>query len=251
MKGDRAAMTEAALDLCRAAACSLAPDVLAALRRAHESERDPRTRRVLGLALRNAEAAAAESLPLCEDRGTPVFFLAVSDDLREEARTLLSAVRRAARHALAEGYLGGPARLVLEGGASGGARLGVLVQGRACRGVARCSTLVEGEGEEGVARRVLAAVRGTRERLCPPLVLGVGLGQSRSEARLEALKALTAPLDDPPSPMEARLLRALRSGCPDLPLLGLRVRGQWPARAVAIEFLCQSARRREASLPLA
>ncbi len=229
---------EALLALLRQAACSLPADVESALETALAGERDPLARLVLGQALRNGLQARAEALPLCEDRGRPVFFVA------DEAMT--GVVKRAARRARAEGYLGAPARLLPWEGA--GDSFAALVQGRACRRAARVLRLPSAE-EGTLAAKVARAVARAKDALCPPLVVGVGLGETRAQARLAALRALLRPLDDPLTPLEERLLEAVRDVCRDAPILGLRLRGRLPASWLALEFLCRSARRLVAPLP--
>ena len=230
---------DALLSLLRAVACSLPADVTTALEGALAAEGDPRARLLLGQALRNGRQAQAEGLPLCEDRGRPVFFIA------DEATT--GAVKRAARRARAQGWVGGPLRVV-QGGAVPQGCIGVLVPGRSPRRAARAVALPRGGDEGALAEAVARAVARAQGLLCPPLLVGVGLGARRAQARLRALQALLRPLDAPPTPLEGPLTAAVGSSCPGLPLLGLRVQGVLPARYLAVEFLCRSARRRLVAL---
>ncbi len=233
---------EAILSLLRRTACSLPADVTAALEVALAAAPAGPSRLLLGQALRNGRQAEAEGLPLCEDRGRPVFFVA------DEA--MAAAVERAARRARAEGWTGGPSSLARASAIPRGC-VGVLVQGRSPRRAARCAPIPRDADDGALARAVARAVSRARRLLCPPLLVGVGLGSTRAEARLAALQALLRPADAPPScGLEEELLAAARAAAGDLPVLALRVAGERTGAAyLAVEFMCRSARRGLAALP--
>lgn len=230
------------LSLLRQTACSLPVDVTAALARALAGAPNQICRLLLGQALRNGSQAEAEGLPLCEDRGRPLFFI-VDEAMKGPAK-------KAARCARGEGQVGGPAVLVRTTGMPRGC-IGVLVQGRATRRAARCVAVPSDADEGTLTRAVTKAVARARTLVCPPLVVGVGLGPTRAEARLAALHALLKPMDGPPAcGLEERLLAAARGAAGDLPLLALRLEGERTgASYLAVEFMCRSARRGLASLP--
>ena len=64
------AIAEAVASAVRSAAVELRPDFLAALRHASASEPSERGRRVLDQLIANAEVAARDRVPLCQDTGS-------------------------------------------------------------------------------------------------------------------------------------------------------------------------------------
>ncbi len=61
-------------DLCIQAAYELPEDVLAAVRRAIQTESNPQARLILQQLLENAHLAASEHIPICQDTGLTVVF---------------------------------------------------------------------------------------------------------------------------------------------------------------------------------
>ncbi|HXG42564.1 MAG TPA: fumarate hydratase [Dehalococcoidia bacterium] len=224
------------LALLRQTSCSLPADVTVALECALADAPAGASRLLLGQALRNGRQAEAEGLPLCEDPGRPVFFIA------DEAMT--AAVKRAVRRARAQGLVGARPLLAVDAALPHGC-IGVLVQGRSPRRAAQCAPVPRDAGEGTLVEAVARAVARARSLLCPPMVVGVGLGPTRPSARLAAYRALLRPVDTPPAPgLEERLLAAAQAAAGDLPLLALRLEGERTgADYLAVEFMCRSARR--------
>ena len=206
------------LELVRRAATDLPLDVerrLAAIRRT-ESAGSP-ARWALDTILANTALARARSLPLCQDTGTPLFFLRLprgTDQVRLER-----AIRAAVASATRRGWLrqnaidavsgrGYPsnvapglpsvhveqasvrhveARLLLKGG--GSENVGVQYS-------LPDSALEAGRDLEGVRRCLLDAVVRTQGRGCAPGLLGVCLGGDRLDGMLHAKRQLLRPLAD-------------------------------------------------------
>jgi fumarate hydratase subunit alpha len=78
--------------LCKEANFYLGEDVVAALRKARDNEESPVARQVLDQILENAEVAAKEEMPLCQDCGLAVVFIEQGQDVHVTGGDLYEAV---------------------------------------------------------------------------------------------------------------------------------------------------------------
>src|SRR5450759_4196081 len=88
------------------AAVTLRPDVLAAMRVAAEAETSDRGRRVLAQLVENAEIAAVDRVPLCQDTGTVWVRVTVGTD-----ECLIGDLHAEVDRAVAEAYRAGALRM--------------------------------------------------------------------------------------------------------------------------------------------
>jgi len=74
-------LTESILELIRLAATDLPPDVEAALQRSLEQEEPGSAARgALETILKNIELSRRRSTPICQDTGTPIFYVRYPED---------------------------------------------------------------------------------------------------------------------------------------------------------------------------
>ena len=78
---DVAEITAAVRDLCITANYDLPVDVYEALKAAQEVEESPVGREVLAQLVENADIAAADRVPICQDTGLAVIFAEVGQDV--------------------------------------------------------------------------------------------------------------------------------------------------------------------------
>ena len=97
-------ITRTIAHLCQEANYFLPDEMLQALRQAQKNEKSPLGRDVLGQLLENAELAAREKLPLCQDCGTAVVFMEIGQDVHING-DLARAVDEGVRQSYKEGYL--------------------------------------------------------------------------------------------------------------------------------------------------
>jgi fumarate hydratase class I len=268
------------LELIQRASTDLPGDVerrLRAMRRAEDPE--SRARWVLDTILENTALARAKALPLCQDTGTPLFFLRAprgSDHLRLEA-----AIRTAVARATRKGWLrqnavdsvtgrgcadniapGLPsihieqallrhveARLLLKGGGSENMGMQYSLPDEA---------LDAGRDLEGVRRCMLDALVRAQGRGCAPGLLGVCIGGDRSAGLLAAKQQFLRSLSDrSPDPVLARLEARVSREAVELgigpmgfggrgTLLGVKIvsLARLPASYfVSVSYMCWSCRR--------
>jgi fumarate hydratase class I len=227
-------MIESFVELIRRASTDLPADVEAALRAARDRE-EPGSAAAgaLGTILENVALARANSTPVCQDTGTPIFYVHHSPG--ESTRQLRAQIEAAVAEATGRAYLRPNAVDPLTGRNSGN-NLGVgfpsfhfeeweerylkvdlLLKGGGSENV--CAQyklphppLQAGRDLQGVRRVVLEAVTDAQGKGCAPGVLGIAVGADRGTGYVHAKEQLFRPLGDAnPVPelaaLEERLLR--------------------------------------------
>jgi tartrate/fumarate subfamily iron-sulfur-dependent hydro-lyase alpha chain len=206
---------DAVYDGIRRAAVTLRSDVCEAMGAALARERSERGRVVLEQLLENAEAAARDGVPLCQDTGTVWVWveLGASECL---GSPLQPAVDEAVRRAYADGGLrmsvvrdglldrtntgdNTPAFLDVTMREGHGATVHVMLKGGGSDNASAVSMLPPSAGADGVREFVVRTVEEKAASACPPLVLGVGVGGTFDTVAKLAKKALLRRLDARPA----------------------------------------------------
>jgi fumarate hydratase subunit alpha len=251
------------VEAIRRATVSLSPDIVAGLRRALDGETSDLARLQLETMLENARVARENGLPLCQDTGTPVFFVRAGVEspwLANLEPALRDAVGRAtdsiplrpsAIDPFTNRNVGNVGRgvPVIDWDLVPGDEIAItyVAKGGGSENASGLFLVSPGDGTAGVLRAVLAHVVRVTPRACPPVIVGVGIGGTADLALRLAKRALTRPLDarhDDPAvaAFEAELLAAInRSGIGPAGLGGATT-----ALAVHADF----AYRHPASLPV-
>lgn len=211
------AIGDAVYEAVRSAAVTLRPDVATALRLAHDRERSERGRAVLGQLLANAEIAARDGVPLCQDTGTVWVWveLGAEECLRVPLQPVVdAAVARAysdgslrmsiVRDALLDRTNTGdntPASFDLTLRPGRGATVHVMLKGGGSDNASAVAMLAPSAGMAGVREFILTTVAEKATGACPPLVVGAGVGGTFDTVAKLAKKALLRPVgeraDDP------------------------------------------------------
>ncbi len=214
------------------AAVELRPDFLEAMRGALAGEPSPRGRAVLEQLLANAQIAARDRVPLCQDTGTVWVRVelgadeSIGGDLQAEIDAAVdiayhdNALRMSvARDALLDrGNTGTntPAFVDVVMRPGTGATVDVMLKGGGSDNASSLVMLDPAEGEEGVMRTVLAAVEAKATSACPPLLVGLGVGATFDKVGGLAKRALLRAIGTPHpnaevAALEARLLEAINA----------------------------------------
>ena len=177
---------------------------------------------VLSLMKKNAELAARERIPICQDTGMAVVFAEVGQDVHIQGDTLEAAVNQGVARGYTEGWLrksvvrdpvrrgntgdNTPAVLHVRLVAGSHIRLTVAPKGFGSENMSRLAMLTPADGLEGVRDFVLETVRMAGANPCPPVILGVGIGGTFEQVALLAKEALVELRDGPhPDPLYAEL----------------------------------------------
>jgi len=231
----------------------LPDDVLSALRRAEEQETSEDGRFVLAKLIENAELAAKEHLPLCQDTGVAVVFVTLGAEVVITGGSLPEAINEGVAKGYREGYLrasiladplrrdrntGDNTPAVIHIEIVPGDRLVIdfLVKGAGSENMSSVAMLAPAEGINGVKRFILSEVARKGASACPPLIIGVGIGGTMELASTLAKRALLRPIgkrseDEAISALEEELLLLVN----ELGIGPLGLGGRTTALAVNIE----------------
>lgn len=241
----------------------LPADVARALREALARETSDLARLQLETILENERVAREAGLPICQDTGTPVFFVRAGSEspwLADLPEALAEAVRAAtdsvplrpsALHPFTNENVGNVGRgvPVIDWDLVPGREIEVtyVAKGGGSENASGLLFVPPGDGSAAIVRAVLAHVVRVAPRACPPVVVGVGIGGTADSALRLAKRVLIRRLDahhaDPwVAAFEAELLAAVNASGIGPAGLG----GATTALAVHADF----AYRHPASLPV-
>lgn len=207
------------LELIRLAATDLPPDVEAALRRAVEQEEPGSAARgALETILKNVELARANQTPICQDTGTPIFYVYHPEGW--STRKLRQQIEQAVVQATQKAYLR-PNSVDSLSGKNSGNNLGgnyfptvhfeevegdtltvdLMLKGGGCENVGAqyslpYNALKAGRDLSGVRKVVLDAVHKAQGQGCAPGILGVAIGGDRGSSYYASKEVLFRRLDD-------------------------------------------------------
>ncbi len=195
--------------LCVEANRHLPARVRTLLEKAREAEPFAPALDTLSLICQNADIAAAQSLPICQDTGMAVVYAEVGQEVHIAGGLLEDAVNEGVRRGYTDGYLrksvvGDPLRRVNTGDntpavlhvrltAGDRLKLTVAPKGFGSENMSRLAMLTPAQGLEGVKDFVVETARLAGANPCPPMMLGVGVGGTFERVAQLAKEALVEP----------------------------------------------------------
>lgn len=228
-------ITEYVLELVRLAATDLPPDVEASIRNAVEQEEPGSAARgALETILENVVLARTNSTPICQDTGTPIFYVHHPEgwSTRRMRQQIESAVAEATRRS----YLR-PNSVDSLTGKNSGNNLGgshfptihfeeiegdtltidLMLKGGGCENVGAQYSLPNtalGAGRDlaGVRKVVLDAVHKAQGKGCAPGILGVAIGGDRGSSYLASKEVLVRQMDETSSDPQLAALEERLTG---------------------------------------
>ncbi len=225
-------------------------DMLAAFVRGEQAEESPAGREIFRQLLENARIAREERIPLCQDCGLAVIFAEVGQDVRLEGGDFEAALQEGVRQGYGEGYLrksmchpltrkntgdNTPAIVHTEIVPGDRVKLLVVPKGGGSENMSKLFMLKPAEGLAGVKEKVLATVAEAGPNVCPPMIVGVGIGGNFERSALLAKKALIRKLRDThPDPEMAALEKELLTAVNDLGIGPAGLGGRFTALGVKI-----------------
>jgi fumarate hydratase class I len=216
------ALPEALIELIRRAATDLPADVELALQAARDAEAtgSPAVM-ALDSILENVHLARSQSIPMCQDTGTPLFFVEYSSDwsVAELRGVIREAVAEATRRSLLRpnavdtltgnntgNNLGGEFFPFIHFQEHDGKNLSIqlLLKGGGSENVGAQYALPDERlgaerNLEGVRRAALDSVRRAQGFGCPPGVLSIAIGGDRASGYLASKQTFLRHLDEPNS----------------------------------------------------
>lgn len=276
-------LKESILELLRLAATDLPPDVEASLRQAVEKEAPGSAGRgALETILTNVELARKNSTPICQDTGTPIFYVYHPEGW--STRKVRAQIEAAVAEATARAYLR-PNSVNALSGKNTGNNLGdeyfptvhfeevegesltieLMLKGGGCENVGAQyslpnSALGAGRDLAGVRKVVLDAAYNAQGKGCAPGILGVAIGGDRGSSYYASKEVLFRRMDEAnPDPELAQLEERLTEEANQLGIgpmgfggettvLGTKITGlhRLPASYfVSVSYMCWACRRRK------
>ncbi len=276
-------LTESFLELVRLAATELPPDVKKRLMAARDQEEPGSAARgALDTILQNVEMAKEGSTPICQDTGTPIFYVYYPEGW--STRKLRQQIRAAVAEATKRSFLRPNAVETLTGKNTGdnlgddhypsihfdeieGDKLVVelMLKGGGCENVGAQYKLPDnklgaGRDLEGVRRVALDAVYQAQGKGCAPGILGIAIGGDRGSSFYGSKEVLFRKLDDNnPDPTLEKLENRLTEEANEMGIgpmgfggnttvLGTKIKSlhRLPASYfVSISYMCWAYRRRK------
>jgi len=248
-----AVITDTVARLFQEANYHLPEDVVAALRRARQTEPSPVGQEVLDQLLENAEIAARGQFPLCQDTGFSVVFVEVGQDVHIVGGDVTEAINEGIRRGYKDGFLrksivrqpfssrqntkdNTPGAIHYDLVPGDQIKITVLPKGGGCENMSYLSMMPPSAGREGVIKFVVDCVDKSGSNPCPPIIVGVGVGGTSDVAMAIAKKALLRPLGQPnPDPEVAALEQEIFQRIKDLGIGPMGLGGETTALGVHIE----------------
>ena len=211
----------------------LTEDVLAAIKKAAQSEESPVGKEVLEQIISNAAIAAGEQIPLCQDCGAAVVFVELGQEVHITGGDFNAAINEGVRQAYDRGYLrksmvarpfsarvntkdNTPAIIYTDIVPGDKLKITVAPKGGGAENMSRLGMLTPADGREGIIDFIVKAVDEAGSNPCPPLIVGVGIGGTAERTLLLAKKALLRKVgehnpDAEVAEMETELLKKINA----------------------------------------
>jgi fumarate hydratase class I len=275
-------LTEQILELVRLTATDLPPDVEKSLQNARDQEEEGTAARgALDTILSNVKMAREKSTPICQDTGTPIFYVAFPEGW--STRKIRKQIQDAVIQATAKSYLRPNSVNTVTGKntgdnsgdehypsihfnevGSGQLIIDLILKGGGCENVSTQyklpdSALKAGRDLEGVRKVTLDAVAKAQGKGCAPGALGIAIGGDRGSSYAASKESLFRQLDDSnPDPDLAALEEKITDQANQLDIgpmgfggkttvLGTKIKNlhRLPASYfVSISYMCWAYRRR-------
>lgn len=204
-------VTQNIKEMCIEANHFLTKDMKNALEDACEKEEAPLGKQILCQLQENLNIAGEDMIPICQDTGMAVIFMEVGQEVHFEGGFLEDAIQEGVRKGYVEGFLrksvvkdplirentkdNTPAVIHYEMVPGDQVKITVAPKGFGSENMSRVFMLKPADGIEGVKNAILTAVKDAGPNVCPPMVVGVGVGGTFEKCALMAKKALTRPVD--------------------------------------------------------
>lgn len=203
-----------------------------AIHAARETEQSPVGKAILGDVLENFAFAAEKKLPVCQDTGMAVVFLALGQEVHITGGALEDAVNEGVARGYVDGHLrcsvvadplrrentgdNTPAILHLKSVPGDKLSITVAPKGFGSENMTALRMFTPAATKEDILAFIVDCVDRAGSNPCPPVIVGVGLGGTSEKAALLAKEALLERVDSHSSDpyyadMEAEALRRINA----------------------------------------
>lgn len=208
------------VQLIRKTAFEIPDDILLALQKSHDKETNSNTKKILSNIIKNCEIAKRDSKPICQDTGTPIFYVKHPRDLSEkEIRHIIIestsiatneiSLRPNAVDSITGKNLGNIPMIHLEESES--LEVELMLKGGGSENVSAVYQLPNNNLKalrnlDGVKKCVLDSVFKAQGKGCPPYIIGVAIGGNIEEVAYLSKKQLLRQINDINSKSELKIL---------------------------------------------
>ena len=199
-------LTENISSMCIEANHILSEDMKCRLKEAVEKEESQLGKKILNQLQENLKIAKEDQIPICQETGMTVVFLEVGQDVHFTGGSVEDAVNEGVRQGYVNGYLrksvvkdplirentknNTPAVIHYSIVPGDQVKITVAPKGFGSENMSRIFMLKPADGMDGVKNAVITAVREAGPNVCPPMVVGVGIGGTFEKCALLAKQAL-------------------------------------------------------------
>lgn len=210
---DLATIEDAARELYIRALKILPPQIKRGFARLDRDEDDPTAKTILKTMIDNIAVAERTRNLLCQDTGIPIYNVTIGRDLRVDGVALKAAIRRGVERATREHPLRSsvvhpltrvneqtscgrliPVITIDFDDAPGQLRLEMIPKGSGSENGSFLKMLIPADGADGIKTFVIDRVMEVGGRVCPPTIVGVGVGGTSDLCMHLAKVAATRPL---------------------------------------------------------
>lgn len=204
-------ITETIRKLCIESNYYLTDDIKKRFIEARDSEQSPVAKNIMDILIENADIAANEDRPMCQDTGVAVVFIEMGQDVHIVGGSLEDAINEGVRQGYTDGFLrksvvkdpldrvntgdNTPAIIHYDIVPGDTFKITVAPKGFGSENMSQLKMLRPADGIEGIKEFVLKVVKEAGPNPCPPIVVGIGVGGTFDRAALLAKKALLRSTD--------------------------------------------------------
>lgn len=245
-------ITKTIKKLCIDANYNLSDDMINQLKKAKEKETFDIAKGVLDKILINANIAATEKMPMCQDTGMTCVFIEIGQDAHIVGGSLEEAINKGVAEGYEEGFLrksvvkdpidrvntkdNTPAVIYYDIVSGDKFKITVAPKGFGSENMSQIKMLKPSDGLKGVKEFILKVVKEAGPNPCPPIVVGVGIGGTFDKAANIAKRAAIRATDKAnPNPFYAELEKELTEEINKLGIGPQGFGGRTTALAVNIE----------------
>jgi fumarate hydratase subunit alpha len=205
-------IVEEVAKMCQEANYKLGEDVMNAFHQALKTEKSETGKDVLQQLIDNADIAATEYVPMCQDTGTAVFIIKLGQQCHITGGVLTDAINEGVRKGYGEGYLRNsvvrdpinrkntndntPAIVHIELVEGDSLSISMTAKGGGAENMSDLKMLKPSDGLQGIKDYILDIVKVAGPNACPPLVVGVGIGGNFERCAILAKKSLFRPIGE-------------------------------------------------------
>ncbi len=226
-------------------------DVISAIKKAANKEKNKLAKTCLYKIIENAKKAKKGIFPLCQDTGLVVVFIEQGDNVKING-DIYAAINEGIKEGYSEGFLrkstadpltrqnlntNTPAIIHYDIAKGSLLKISLLIKGAGSENKSAVKMLTPADGKEGIIEFVIDTVKKAGASACPPYIIGVGIGGNLEIAPYLAKKALLRKINDTNRDRELSLLeKVLLKKINSLKIGAFGFGGDTTALAVKIEM---------------